>query len=226
MRQRIRALGSVGLKTGMAITGLILFAFVVFHLSNNLHIYLGREIYNTEGFAWKTPAVITIARPVLLVSVTLHAIGGVTLLVMNRRARPQRYIVQKYQVATLYGRAMIITGVVTAAYIAYHVLHAKVGSAHPSLFDMLDGEGRRDVYNIIVVSFQQPGIAAAYLLGLAGLFLHTAHGVTSVFSTLGVLRDKNRRLLERVGPVLSILLFIGYASIPFCALAGLLDPKL
>jgi succinate dehydrogenase / fumarate reductase cytochrome b subunit len=225
-RTRLLLGGSTGVKITMAVTGLILFTFVVFHLFNNLHIYLGREAYNLKGFAWKTPAVIVVVRIILLTAMTLHILGGVMLVVRNLRARPIRYYVRKYQVATLYGRAMIITGLITAAYIVYHVLHAKVGSAHPSLFSMVDEKGRRDVYNIMVISFQQPGIAAAYLLGLVGLFLHTAHGISSAFLTLGLSRGRIGRVVGRIGPGVSLLLFIGYASLPFLVIVGLLEPNL
>jgi succinate dehydrogenase / fumarate reductase, cytochrome b subunit len=225
-RARFLLSGFGGLKIMMAVTGLILFTFVAFHLSNNLHIYFGREVYNLKGFAWKTPVVIVVARIVLITAVTLHILGGVTLFVRNFRARPIRYHAQRYKVATPYGRAMIITGLIAAAYIVYHVLHAKVGSAHPDLFSMVDESGRRDVYNIIVISFQQPGIAAAYLLGLLGLFLHTAHGISSVILTLGLSRGRTGRAVEWIGPGVSTLLFLGYASLPFFVMVGLLKPKL
>ena len=226
MKTRFHGLGSIGLKTVMAVTGFILFAFVAFHLYNNMHIYQGREVYNVHGFSWKTPVVISIARPVLATSILLHALAGIILAISNRRARPERYAVQRYRASTFVGRFMIVTGAVAGAYVIYHVLHAKVGSAHPGLFDMLDEEGRRDVYNIMILSYQQPGIAAAYIIGLACLFFHSAHGVTSLFSTFGLLNDDNRRYLAWIGPVLSLLLFLGYASIPFNVMTGYLQPVL
>jgi hypothetical protein len=48
--------------------------------------------------------------------------------------------------------------------------------------------------------------------------------VTSTFSTLGLLNDKNRPVLRWVGPVLAVLLFIGYGSIPASVALGLLAP--
>lgn len=216
---------SAGIKTIMAVTGLILFTFVVFHLFNNIHIYFGRETYNIKGFAWKTPIVIVVARVILIPALTLHFIGGLMLTTRNFRARSIHYHVQRYQAASLHGRAMIITGLVALAYIVYHVLHAKVGSAHPDLFNMFDEKARRDVYNIIVISFQHPAIAIAYLLGLAGLFLHTAHGISSAFMTLGLNQEKIPTL-NLIGPVISTLLFAGYASVPLSVMLGLLQSKL
>jgi succinate dehydrogenase / fumarate reductase cytochrome b subunit len=217
-------LASVAVKTVMAVTGLVLFAFVVFHLYNNVHIYFGQDAYNGQAFAWKTPAVVAKVRPTLLVSIVLHIIAGVTLAVMNRRARPVRYRVRRYKESTLAGRLMIVTGIVAGLFILYHILHAKVGSAHPDLYAMTDELGRRDLYNIIIVSFQQPLIALAYIVGLGCLFFHIGHGVTSTFSTLGLLNDKNRPVLRWVGPVVAVLLFIGYGSIPASVALGLLAP--
>jgi succinate dehydrogenase / fumarate reductase, cytochrome b subunit len=220
MPPRIDGLASIGLKAVMAVTGLILVSFVIFHLYNNIHIYFGREVYNTDGFSWKRPSVISIVRPVMLASVLLHAIVGIVLAFYNRDARPEPYAVLGFKESTLLGRAMVFTGLVVGAYVVYHVLHAKVGTAHPGLFDMVDDEGRRDVYNIMVLSFRQPVISAAYIIGLGCLFLHTSHGITSIFSTLGILTDRNRR----VGPIVSSLLFLGYASIPFSVWTGYLQP--
>lgn len=226
MSARFYSPNSIGLKAIMAITGIILFAFAAFHLFNNVHIDMGRETYNTLGFAWKTPVVISIARPVLFACISLHAIAGIALARSNRRARPQRYAVHRFQKSSVIGRGMIVTGMVGGAYIAYHILHAKVGTAHPELFAMLDEEGRRDVYNIMILSYRQPVIATAYIMGLAGLFVHTTHGVTSIFSTLGILNDRNRRHLVWIGAIASVALFLGYASIPFNVLIGTLQPVL
>lgn len=225
-RSRLRSIGSAAVKINMALTGLVMFTFVAFHLYNNVHIYLGREAYNLNGFAWKTPGTITTVRSVLLVAVTLHILGGITLAIKNSRSRPSRYHVHRFLASTRYGRAMIITGLIAALYILYHVLHAKVGVTNPDLFSMVDEAGRRDVYNIIVISFQQPFIAGAYLLGLAGLFLHIAHGISSASLTLGITSTPNSRIPVWVGAAISFLLFIGYASLPFFVLTGLLEPKL
>lgn len=224
MRLNAFRLASVAVKTVMAVTGLVMFAFVVFHLYNNVQIYFGQDVYNGQAFAWKSPAVVTKVRPTLLVSLALHVVAGVALAVMNRRARPVRYRVHRFRESTVAGRVMVVTGIVAGLFILYHVLHAKVGSAHPELYAMVDDLGRRDVYNIIIVSFQRPLIALAYVVGLGCLFFHIGHGVTSTFSTLGLLNDKNRGVLAWVGPVLALLLFIGYGSIPVSVVLGLLTP--
>jgi succinate dehydrogenase/fumarate reductase cytochrome b subunit len=78
---------SLIIKRTVAVTGLIMLAFVAFHLTNNIQIYFGQETYNRDGFAWKTPLVITKVRPVLIVAVTVHVIGAVWVTLLNKRSR-------------------------------------------------------------------------------------------------------------------------------------------
>lgn len=213
---------SLVLKAIMAVTGLIMAAFVVFHLFNNAHIYFGREVYNRDGFAWKTPVVITLARPTLLISIVVHLVTGLALVFLNRSARPVGYEVRRYERATWMSRGMVFTGLVIGAYVAYHVLHAKVGVTHPELFERMDDAGRRDVYGLIIDSFLRPWVALAYIVGLAAIALHLVHGVQSIFSTLGVSNERNAVAFRALGWVIAAVVFFGYGSIPVAVMLGLL----
>src|SRR3954451_17654597 len=83
---------SLGKKYLMAVTGMILFLFVLAHLAGNLQIFLGPESINRYGhFLQSNPELIWPARIVLLLMVILHFWAAIKLSLENRAARPVAY---------------------------------------------------------------------------------------------------------------------------------------
>ena len=52
------------------------------------------------------------------------------------------------------------------------------------------------------------------------LSYHLSHGVASMFQSLGLNSERSERLLTRLAWISTIILFVGYASIPAAVLAG------
>ena len=78
---------SVGKKIAMAITGLSLALFMVFHLIGNLNLFLGPEAFN--GYVLKLKKLgflIRIAEAGLLSFVLIHVYSGIVLWLKNKRA--------------------------------------------------------------------------------------------------------------------------------------------
>src|ERR1041385_3777098 len=85
----------IGKKAVMAVTGLVLFGYVIAHLLGNLQIYSSnvRQI-NTYAAFLHNPAnavALWIARTVLLAAVLLHILAAFQLWNLNRTARPVGY---------------------------------------------------------------------------------------------------------------------------------------
>src|SRR5437867_7227888 len=84
---------TIGKKAVMAVTGLVLFGFLVAHMLGNLQIFLGPEVMNHYAETLHgNPALLWTARTVLLVSVLLHIWASVSLSILKREARPIRYV--------------------------------------------------------------------------------------------------------------------------------------
>jgi succinate dehydrogenase / fumarate reductase, cytochrome b subunit len=215
---------SVGLKFVVAITGLVMLAFVAFHLVNNVHLFFGQEIYNRDAFAWKHPLVIHKLRVVLLTAIALHIAATVWITVINRKARGTAYKKVVYARSTWTARLMIVSGFFVAFFVVYHVLHAKAGWIHTDLHEAVDPWGRKDVYNLIVVSLRDPFTNLVYLLGLTGLFSHLHHGIQSTLSSLGVRQQRGSTLIRNGGRLLALLLYLGYVAIPIAVAIGWIQP--
>src|SRR5437867_13261865 len=83
---------SLGKKYIMALTGFVLFLFVIGHLAGNLQIFLGPEAINRYGyFLQSNPELIWPARLFLLLLVGLHIWAAVKLSLENKAARPSGY---------------------------------------------------------------------------------------------------------------------------------------
>lgn len=218
------AKSSIGAKFVMALSGLVLFGFVLIHMLGNLQVYQGQDAYNGYAYFLKSKApLLWGARLVLLSAVLLHIVSGVRLAMLNRAARPQAYVQKKFVRATFTSRAMLLSGLTLLAFIIYHLLHFTLGLTNPAHHNLLDAQGRHDVYAMFVLGFQNVYIATAYIVAMLCLGLHLNHAVSSMFQTLGINSPRYERLIANLGPAFALLIVIGNISMPISVLLGLID---
>lgn len=217
---------SLGKKYLMAVTGGILVLFVIGHMLGNLQIFLGREQLNAYGFKLQSlPALLWIARLVLLATVGLHIVSAVQLSRENAAARPVPYARIEYVASTYASRTMLMSGLIVAAFILYHILHFTVQTPSLNLtgrsfLDLKDPAGHHDIYAMVVIGFRQPLVSAFYILGMVLLSLHLRHGIASMFQSLGVKTAGNHRFFEVLAWTLALAILIGNCLIPIAILCG------
>src|SRR5437660_3085593 len=115
---------SLGKKYIMALSGFVLFLFVVGHLAGNLQIFLGPESINRYGhFLQSNPELIWPARIILIVFLLLHVWAAVKLSLENKAARPVSYAQWKPVGSTSASRTMLMSGLIVLIFIIYHLLH-------------------------------------------------------------------------------------------------------
>src|SRR5687767_2856055 len=84
---------TIGKKAVMAVSGLILFGFLVAHMLGNLQVFLGREVMNHYAESLRAnPPLLWTARLILLVSVVLHIWSSIDLALLKKQARPVAYV--------------------------------------------------------------------------------------------------------------------------------------
>jgi len=207
---------SIGRKVVMAVTGAILFGFVLGHLAGNLTVYLGPEALN--GYAvflrqFLHGAGLWIARAVLLLSVILHIWSATSLTLSSRAARPVGYRERQWTESTYASRTMRWSGVIILFFVIYHLLHFTFGTVHPSFV-----EG--DVYHNFVTGFQSVPVSIAYIVAMIFLGLHLRHGVWSMFQTLGVSHPRYIRWAHVGAWIFALIVVVGNCSFPIAVLAG------
>jgi len=216
---------TLGLKAIVAVTGILLVGFVIGHLVGNLQVYLGPDALNDYAALLKgMPGPLWAARIGLLVMFGLHIWANLKLRARNNAARASRYEVDKPIQATWASRSMLMTGLALLAFVLYHLAHFTLGWTDPENYKLVDAAGRHDVYSMLVLGFQQPLVAALYVIAMGFLGLHLYHGVSSAFQTMGLRKLTWRETIDAAGHGLALLIVIGNISIPIACLVGLVQP--
>jgi succinate dehydrogenase / fumarate reductase cytochrome b subunit len=207
---------SIGKKVVMAVTGLVLFGFVVGHMIGNLQLFLGREALNDYAVFLRHflhGQGLWIARAWLLVAVGLHIWAATSLTLSNWSARPVGYRLWQARESTYASRTMVWSGPILALFIVYHLLHFTTGTLHP---DFIEG----DVFHNVVVGFQNPFVSAFYVLAMLALGLHMYHGVWSMLQSLGLSHPRwNVWRLVFAATVTGVVV-VGNISMPVAVLLG------
>jgi succinate dehydrogenase / fumarate reductase cytochrome b subunit len=91
---------TLGKKVLMAVTGILLFLYLVAHMLGNLQIFMGPEQINKYAeLLHSSAAVLWGARLVLLFCVGVHIVAAVQVWLRSRSARPVKYKVFKPRAA-------------------------------------------------------------------------------------------------------------------------------
>ncbi len=212
---------SIGKKALMAVTGAILFVFVIGHMLGNLQIFLGPYQINAYGAKLRDlGAGLWAIRGFLLLTVVVHIVSAFQLWSMNRQARPVRYTKTGWVQASFASRTMILSGPILAGFIIYHLLHFTTGHC---LQDGLayTADGHIDVYANVVKGFSYVPASAVYIFSMVVLGYHLAHGVWSVFQSIGVNHPRYTPWIKHFAFWSTIVIVVGNISIPVAVMAGI-----
>ncbi len=217
---RLRLLwdSAVGKKVIMAVTGLILVAYLITHVLANLLVFQGPSRINAySAFLHGTGGALWAARLVLLAALVLHVIAAVQLGRRRFEARPVSYAAgQVPQVSTWGSRTIRWGGGLILLFVVYHILHFTVGTAHP---DFVEG----DPYHNVATGFRSLGVVIVYLVAMAAVGLHLYHGVWSSGRSLGITAPSPNPLRRTAAALLALLIWLGFTIIPIAVYAGVLQ---
>jgi len=215
---------SLGKKAAMAVTGLVLFGFVLGHMSGNLKAFQGAHKFNAyaeflrEVGAPVVPhgGLLWIARIGLLLAVGIHTLAAVQLTLQNRRARPQDYELRRSVQLDYASRTMRWSGVLVLLYVVYHLMHFTWGNVHP---DFIPG----DAYHNLVTGFQVVPVALVYVVANLLLGLHLYHGLWSLFQSLGWSHPRYNSWRRSFAVAFAVIVTLGFISVPLAVLAGVIS---
>lgn len=222
---------TLGKKAVMAVSGIVLFGFVLVHMIGNLKIffpdyaegeYVGESAINVyagwlrdvgspalpnEGLLW-------LARIVLLVAVVAHIWASWQVTRRSRAARSKRYERVERVNVDYAARTMRWGGVIIALFVVYHLLHFTTGQAH---HDFVHG----DVFHNVVSAFSIWWVSAIYIVANLALGLHLYHGLWSMFQSLGWSRPTFNRWRRIFAATFAVVITVGNVSVPLAVLTGL-----
>jgi succinate dehydrogenase / fumarate reductase cytochrome b subunit len=206
---------TIGKKAIMAVTGLLLFGFLIAHMLGNLQIFLGPAIMNHYAETLHgNPALLWSVRTILLVCVVLHIWASVQLSAVKRQARPIGYAKYRPIHSSWASRTMMLSGPIIAAFVVFHLLHLTTGTIHPDFVPL-------HAYENLVTGFAVVPFALIYIVVMIFIGFHLSHGGWSMFQSVGFSHPRYTPLVKKIAAVAAWILIAGFISVPVSVLAGL-----
>lgn len=213
---------SVGKKLWVAVTGIGLSGFVLLHMSGNLLLLAGPEMFNKYAHALTSNPLLLPAEIGLVGIFVVHVYLAVTLNIKNRAARgvgpSERASCAK--AARFGSKYMVLTGLLIFVFIVLHLRDFKFG---PEYMVTYNGVEMRDLYRVVHHEFHEAGDVGLYIFAMLVLFVHLSHGVSAVFQSLGLGSVKNC-CLKKIGWGFALLVAGGFILQPlyifFCTPAA------
>ena len=197
---------SIGRKVLMAVTGLGLAGFLIFHLIGNSFLLKGEAAFNSYSKLLHSIPPLPIIEIGLGVFFLVHVAMGIILTYQNFQARPVGYQIKATAgSATVASRSMIYTGGAILLFISYHLwtLHAgQLPHETPWL----------RVQSILT----NPVSVAIYAMGFFALGTHLFHGFSSILVTFGLRHRRHDALVDWLCRACAFILALGFTSLAFC----------
>ncbi|WP_433307421.1 succinate dehydrogenase cytochrome b subunit [Actinoplanes sp. CA-030573] len=208
----------------MAVTGILLVLFLYVHMIGNLKIFFGETTFDHYAHWLRsigTPLLpsdwyLWIQRGGLTIAVLGHIAAATILARRARQARPVKYAHRPKVQGSYAARTMRWGGVIVLLFVIYHILDLTTLTLNPK------GEAGHPYAN--VVADFAPGrwyVTLFYTVAIVAVGFHLRHGLWSAVRTLGQQTARGERIARTTALVLSLILVVGYLSVPFAVLTGL-----
>ncbi len=197
---------SVARKFWMAITGSFLVVFLIVHLTINLFLFVGPELFNEGSEFMATNPLIQVMQYVLAAGFIVHIVMGIKLTLQNKAARSVAYAYENAAAnSTWASRNMIYTGGLVLVFLVLHMRHF--------FYELKFTDNVTDDYVLVTSLFSIWYYALGYVLAFIGLGIHLNHGFQSAFQTIGWKNSQWKGLMQTVGTVYSAIVAIGFSAI-------------
>jgi len=214
---------TIGKKTIMAVSGVLMLLYLVVHMFGNLKIFFGPGTFNGYAHWLRTLGepflhyewALWIIRVGLVACVVAHAVCAYQLSRRDLRARPVGYVHRKAR-ASYATRTMRWGGVILGLFIVWHLLdlttltvNRNAEPGHP--------------YQNVVATFHTWYGDVIYIVAMLALGLHIRHGFWSAAQTLGVGSRTRDRALKATANGLALVLTAGFVAVPVGVMTGVVS---
>jgi succinate dehydrogenase / fumarate reductase cytochrome b subunit len=218
----------VALKALMAVSGLIMIAYLLAHMYGNLKVFAGQASFDGYAHHLRTlgepilpyAGVLWILRVVLVVALVVHFYAALTLWSRARKARggTNRYQSNKNKRGVQRSYASFTLrwgGLVILLFVIFHLLHFTWNTIHP-------GGASGSPYERVVNGFSVWWVVLAYVVAMLAVGFHLRHGMYSALTTLGAnTSELVRRRLNLLAYAVAGVVTVGFLLPPFAILLGL-----
>ncbi len=224
MNQALRFIDTtIGKKIVMALSGLVLFGFVLGHMAGNLQIFLGPDAFNSYAVGMHEllgGKFLIVARLVLLAAVGLHIAMALQLVTRSAAARPIGYRVKKNERTTFAALTMKFSGLTLLFFILYHLAHFTFPGVAMGAYEH---QPYSAAYSNFVNGFRIPWVVALYIAAMISLGLHLYHGSYSLFQTLGLNNPLRNETVKGIAQFLAMVVTVGNIILPLSVILGIVQ---
>jgi len=210
----------------MAVTGILLVLFLFAHMAGNLKIFFGGPTFDHYAHWLRsigTPLLpetwyLWIQRAGLTVAVVAHIVAATVLARRARAARPVKYAHRPKVQGSYAARTMRWGGVIVLLFVIFHILDLTTGTLNPV------GDPQHPYANVVAdFAPHRWYVTLFYTLAIVAVGFHLRHGIFSAARTLGQQTARGERVARTAALILSIVLVVGYLSVPFAVMTGLVN---
>lgn len=214
-------------KAVMAVTGLVMAAFVAVHMLGNLKVLVdpaGMDAYAAwlrEAFVPVLPhgGLLWMVRVALALCLVLHVAFALVLWQRGRATRTPG--ARRLALRGRSARWMLPTGLLLVAFAVVHILDLTVGRWVSAPGFRHPDPGYHAAANV-AASLGRPLMAAFYLVVLVALALHLVHGLQLAWQDLGGTAPRGRAVARVVAWAVALLVLVGDAAVVVSAWTGVL----
>ena len=210
----------------MAITGLIMVGFLLFHMYGNTKIFMSRDAFNEyshhlreflvpifphEGFLW-------CFRFFMLAAIALHVWSAITLWKRAKRSvGVKRYQRSGFKSGGYVSFLMRWGGVMIILFLIFHILTFTTQTM------TVGYSGSTDPASRFIFGFQQWWLVALYAVAIGFVCMHVWRGFWSAFATLGANTSKeSEKILNILAAVIAGMIYLGFMAAPVAVLLGVI----
>lgn len=199
---------SISKKILVALLGVFLSVFLLFHAAANLLILRndGGEWYNAFCDFMGTNYIIKVFEVILFGTLLLHIVLTLWLAVTNKLARPKGYHKPQRSKTHIGSKLQVWTGILMIVCLLLHFMDfyfVKIGLV----------DGNLNFYEQAREKFQIPHIAISYLIFFVVVWFHMKHGFAAMFQTLGLYNYKYGKALEVIGLIYATVVCLMFAVV-------------
>ena len=202
---------TIGKKLLVAITGILVCLFLLFHLFNNLIIFTGPENFNQLVSALeKIKPLIRLMEILLVIIFFTHIYNSISLTINSKKSRSNSYKSLSNKSSSIYSRTMFLSGSILLIFIVTHL---------STIWFNFQTMNDHDKYYYFVTEsmygFGNIFITILYLFSMILLGFHLRHGFQSAFKTFGVQNSKFEKIINSVSILFWFFIPLGFFSIAF-----------
>ena len=214
---------SIGKKIQIAFSGLVLCLFLLFHLGNNLTLFLGSDVFNTMVHMLESIKPIIRVMEISLLGILLLHIANAIYLTKNN----QEKILSKYEAglltdnSSINSRTMILSGTGILLFLIFHLSYIWYSyQVHSSAYD------NSTYYTILLQNkfgfLGHTVTAILYIVGIILIASHLKHGFESALKTFGVVKESKLHFLYKFSILFWGVIPMGFIIIILCIQLGVI----